>query len=106
MGTLETRIKELIQFYVKTNYEAYLTQHKLTRIEDKDLKTVITQLYTDRREHLKVFIKQSLKQMLGDEYPGDLVILNVLVNVFEDDEYCINRLVLEIRDYQTTSTLS
>jgi|TARA_B100000900_G_scaffold403328_1_gene410284 hypothetical protein len=106
MGTLEIRIKELIQFYVKTNYEAYLTQHKLERIEDNNIKSVVTQLYTERREHLKVFVKQSLKQMLGDEYPGDLVILNVLLNVFEDDEYCVNRLVLEIRDYQNKTTSS
>ena len=47
-----------------------------------------------------MFVKQSLKQMLHDDYPGDLVVLNILINVFEDDEYCINRLELEIRDYQ------
>lgn len=104
MGTLESRITELIQFYVKTNYEAYLTQHKLTRIEDNKVKSVVSQLYTERREHLKGFVKQSLKQMLGDDYPGDLVILNILMNVFEDDEYCINRIVLEIRDYQNATT--
>ena len=103
MGTLETRITELIQFYVKTNYEAYLTQHKLTCIEDNKVKSVVSQLYTERREHLKGFVKQSLKQMLGDDYPGDLVILNILMNVFEDDEYCINRIVLEIRDYQNAT---
>ena len=89
---------------MKTNYEAYLTQHKIERIEDNNIKSVVTQLYTERREHLKVFVKQSLKQMLGEEYPGDLVILNVLMSVFEDDEYCINRLVLEIRDHQISAS--
>ena len=104
MGTLESRIKELIQFYVKTNYEAYLSQHKLQYIDENKIREVVTQLYTERREHLKVFVKQSLKQMLKDDYPGDLVVLNILMNVFEDDEYCINRLELEIRDYQKSIT--
>ena len=100
MATLETRIKEVIHFYVKTNYEAYLENNRLKTIPNDQIESVVRQLYNDRREHLKGFVKESLKQMMKDDYPGDLVILNVLVSVFEDDEYCINRLVKEIKLYQ------
>ena len=100
MATIETRIKELIQFYVRTNYENYLKENSLKLIPDKDIPAIITQLYTERKDHLRIFIKESLKQLMGSEYPGDLPVLNILVSVFEDDELCINRLIMEIQVYQ------
>ena len=96
MCSLENRIKDLIQFYVRTNYEQYLTEHKLTLIPESHLEQIITQLYDDR----KVFIKQSLQALLQSEYPGDLVVLNILTSIFEDDTLCRNRLLLEVKLHQ------
>jgi hypothetical protein len=100
MCSLENRIKDLIQFYVRTNYEQYLTEHKLTLIPESHLEQIITQLYDDRKDHLKVFIKQSLQALLQSEYPGDLVVLNILMSIFEDDTLCRNRLLLEVKLHQ------
>ena len=100
MCSLENRIKDLIQFYVRTNYEQYLTEHKLTLIPESHLEPIITQLYDDRKDHLKVFIKQSLQTLLQSEYPGDLVVLNILTSIFEDDTLCRNRLLLEVKLHQ------
>tara|TARA_Y100000592_G_scaffold64138_1_gene99948 strand:+ start:492 stop:833 length:342 start_codon:yes stop_codon:yes gene_type:complete len=100
MATLDKHIKDLIHFYVKTNYESYLTTHSLQVIPDNEVDNVISKLYDERKEHLKEFIKSSLKKLLKDEYPGDLVILNILTDIFNDDELCRNRLVLEIRLHQ------
>jgi len=100
MPTIEIRITELIQFYVRTNYEKYLKETSITLIPDKDIPTIITRLYTNRKDHLRIFIKESLKQLMGSEYPGDLPVLNILVSVFEDDQLCINRLIMEIKVYQ------
>ena len=100
MSTIETRIKELIQFYVRTNYEKYLEERFLEVIPEPEVPSVMKKLYIDRKEHLKIFIKESLKQLMGQDYPGDLVILNVLINVFEDDELCVNRLIMEIKIHQ------
>ena len=91
MPTLETRIQELIQFYVKSNYENYLRENSLKCIPTEKVREVVTSLYTDRKEHLKDFIKLSLKSLLKDDYPGDLVVLNIILSVFEDDALCINR---------------
>ena len=104
MATLDKHIKDLIHFYVKTNYDAYLSKHSLQVIPDKEVDQVIRQLYDDRKDHLREFIKGSLKKLLKDEYPGDLVILNILTDIFNDDELCRNRLVLEIRLHQNDKT--
>jgi len=100
MTTIESRIRDLIHFYIKTNYEAYLKEHNLTLIPDNQVESVIRSLYDERKEHLKGFIKVSLKQLLGNDYPGDLVVLNVLVEVFADDDLCRNRLIMEINLHQ------
>ena len=100
MTTIETRIKELIQFYVRTNYENYLKERSITLIPDEDIPAIVTELYTNRKDHLRIFLKESLKQLMGSEYPGDLPVLNILVSAFEDDQLCINRLIMEIQVYQ------
>ena len=35
-----------------------------------------------------------------DEYPGDQTIKNIILNIFQDDDYCQNRIIVEIRLYQ------
>ena len=100
MPTLEDRVRDLIQFYVKTNYENYLKESSLKFIPKELVRDVVTKLYTDRKEHLKVFVKSSLKSLLKDDYPGDLVVLNILLAVFEDDKLCINRIIMEVELHQ------
>ena len=98
--TLQKHIKDLIFFYVKTNYNKYLTDHNIKYIPDEEISSVIFTLYDERKEHLKEFIKKSLKKLLKDEYPGDLIVINILVDIFNDDELCKNRLTVEIKLHQ------
>jgi hypothetical protein len=100
MTTIQKNIKDLIFFYIKTNYNNYLEENKLQFIPDDKINGVISQLYTERKEHLKFFIKESLKKMLKENYPGDLVVLNILLEIFSDDELCKNRLITEIKLHQ------
>ena len=95
--SLQKHIKDLIFFYVKTNYNNYLEENNVEFIPTDQINEVITKLYVDRKEHLKEFIKTALKQLLKEEYPGDLIVLNILVDVFSDDELCKNRLIVEIK---------
>ena len=46
-------IKDLIIFYVKENYKSYLIEKNIKVIENKDLDTIINELYTQKKEHLK-----------------------------------------------------
>jgi hypothetical protein len=101
--SLNKNIKELIYFYIKTNYNKYLEDNNISQIEDSKMKTVINEIYTARKGHIQLFIKSSLKELLKDEYPGDQTIQNILLNIFQDDELCINRLLVEIKLHQQTS---
>jgi hypothetical protein len=100
---LEKQIKDLIFFYVRTNYDNYLTENNIRTIPDNEITSVITALYSERKEHIQKFIKESLIKLYEnsmDKYPGDLVILNILTDIFSDDNLCINRIVKEINLYQ------
>ena len=100
MTSLESHIRDLIFFYVKTNYNDYLKTNQLKSIPKDQIHNVVNQLYTERKDHLKIFIKSSLKQLLKEEYPGDLIILNILNDIFSDDDFCKHRLCNEIIIYQ------
>ena len=98
--TLQKHIRDLIFFYVKTNYIKYLQDMGIQTIPDEQINSVIHSLYDERKEHLKTFIKEGLKKIYNDDYPGDLVILNILVDIFNDDDLCKNRLIAEIKLHQ------
>ena len=101
--SLQKQIRDLIFFYVKTNYNEYLTSEDIKIIPDNQIEHVIHKLYDERKDHIQVFIKKSLKKLydpIPTEYPGDLIVLNILVDIFNDDDLCKNRLTTEIKLHQ------
>ena len=100
MCSLEKRIRDLIHFYVKENYNHHLQKNELTFIKEEDIPTVVDQLYTVKKDHIQVFVKDSLKVMLQEEMPDEYIINNLLSEIFRDDELCKNRLIAEIRLHQ------
>ena len=100
MPTLEANIRDLIFFYAKENYQDYLQQNSLDSISEDKIIEVVKSIYTDRKEHLKKFIQVSLKTIMKQEHPGNLIVNNVLIDVFRDDDYCVNRITLEIKMFQ------
>ena len=93
-------IQDLILFYVKENYNHYLNTNKIEKIPNDKIKTVVTEIYSGKKDHLKEFLKTSLKELMKDDYIGDLALLNICSEIFNDDELCINRLSMEIKNYQ------
>ena len=102
--SLQKNIKDLIFFYVKQNYENYLKVNEIEYISEDKITEVISSLYLERKDHLKEFIKTYLKQVMKEAYPGDLVILNIMIDIFSDDELCKNRLIVEIKLHQQKMT--
>ena len=94
-------IKDLVIFYIKTNYDEYLKSNSIDKIEDDKIPGVVDGLYTEKKEHLRGFILNSMREMLKKEYPGDLPINVILNDVFQDDEFNKTKLVNEIKTYQT-----
>ena len=97
---LLTNIKELLIFYVKTNYESYLQEKKVTSIPEAEVSQVVRQIYNLRKDHSKVFVKDSLKQVLKTEYPGDSQIELLLRDIYEDDRVMVQKMTNQIVLYQ------
>lgn len=101
--TLQKTIKDLIFFYVKSNYEKYLKENNIIIIPDSEIENVINKLYDGRKTHIQLFVKDALKQLYEkkmNEYPGDQTIKNLLLNIFQDDDLCKNRVIIEIKLHQ------
>ena len=101
--SLQKNIRDLIHFYVKTNYEKYLTDKNIQIIPESEIEGIIKNLYDDRKSHIQEFILESLKTLHKDkseEYPGDRTVKNILLNIFQDDELCKTRLSSEIKLHQ------
>ena len=100
MCSLEKRIRDIIHFYVNENYKNYLKVNNLETIQEDDIPNVVNELYSQKKEHIQVFVKDSLVVMLKDEMPEEYIINNLLSEVFRDDELCKNRLAMEINIHQ------
>lgn len=101
--SLQKNIRDLIHFYVKTNYEAYLKEKNIKIIPETEIEEVIQNLYDNRKSHIQEFILESLKTLYKnktEEYPGDSTVKNILLNIFQDDELCKTRLTSEIKLHQ------
>jgi hypothetical protein len=100
MCSLEKRIRDLIHFYVKENYNNYLSVNNITAILVSDIPNVVEILYDQKKEHIQVFVSDSLKIMLKDELPDEYIVNNLLSEVFRDDTLCKNRIITEIKVHQ------
>jgi len=93
-------IKELILMYVTENYKKYLVTHNLKKIEEKDLPIVIGTIYSDKKKELKIWLKDCLKKLQKENYMGDLAFNQICLEIFQDDNLCKERLILEIKLFQ------
>ena len=100
MCSLEKRIRDLIHFYVRENYNNYLTTNNIIDILESDIPNVVEILYDQKKEHIQVFVVDSLNIMLKDEMPQDYIFNNLLSEIFRDDKLCKNRLITEIKVHQ------
>ena len=64
--SLQEQIRNIIFYYIKTNYKNYLKDHNLKYIEDDKIKGIITKMYVDKKKDLQLFIKTCLKEMMND----------------------------------------
>ena len=93
-------VQDLIFFYVKENYKKHLEDNSIDIIPDDSISEVIDSIYIDKKKHLQQFLKDSLKEIMEGEYIGDLMVNSICYDIFNDDELCKNRLMMEIRIYQ------
>ena len=94
MTSLLVHIRSLLSFYIEINYNKYLKENNISKIDDDKIKSIITELYYDKKDHAIEFIKISLKELLKEEYPGDQQLTNILNR--SEDELNIIRIITEI----------
>ena len=97
--TLTNMIKDITFHYIKFFYEKELDNRKVNRLNDKDVKLLVNNLYSSKSESLKKYIRDTLKENLGDKYPK-LQVNMILLEMFEDVDYGIQRVITEITNYQ------
>jgi len=100
---LQKTIKELIEFYVKINYEKYLEENTITTIEKNEIRQVINGFYDGekRKEHIKKFVLNGIQKLSENGGHCDLKKINTLLDeILHDSELCKNRVFNEIILYQ------
>lgn len=96
---LTNLIKEIVFCYVKYYYDDYLKKHKLDKMSENDINEFINIYYNEKKNDLKKYIRNSLKKNQGDEY-NSLLVENILLEMFNDPDEAIERIKVEILDYQ------
>ena len=66
---------------------------------------VVNKLFNDNPKKMKKYIRDSLKKNQGDEY-NNIVVENILLEMFDDIEFAKNRLINEISSYQDNDVSS
>ena len=93
------RIKEIIMDFIKEKYFDYLYNNNILLIHSDNLKKIITNFYNQNNKLLKNNIRNVLKKEMGSDYPS-MTIENTLFDIFQDSSLNINRIVIEIENYQ------
>ena len=93
-------IKDLIKLYVTENYKKYLEENNIKMIEESKISDIIKKLYIGKKSNLKIWLKECLKKLQGDEYIGDLAFQNLILEIFADDNLNCKILENEILAYQ------
>tara|TARA_R110002072_G_scaffold5197_6_gene34434 strand:- start:2300 stop:2872 length:573 start_codon:yes stop_codon:yes gene_type:complete len=99
--SISNRIKEIIMDFIKEKYFDYLDDNNILLINNDNLKRIISNFYNNNTKELKNNIRNTLKKELASEYPS-MTIENTLFDIFQDKSLNINRIILEIENYQNS----
>ena len=106
---LQKTIKELIEFYVKINYEKHLKDCEITSIPEAEIRKVIDKFYDgeDRRKHIRIFVLNGIQKLSENGGHCDLNKINILLEEIMNDECIVkNRVYTEILLYQKSKNKS
>tara|TARA_A100001015_G_scaffold311782_2_gene415697 strand:- start:3713 stop:4276 length:564 start_codon:yes stop_codon:yes gene_type:complete len=96
---LINKIKSIIINYSTEKYFHYINSNNLLLVKDKDLKSIITDIYNNNVKDIKSSIRTTLKDEMLDNYPS-ATIENIIFDIFQDNSYNIDVLYNKILLYQ------
>lgn len=100
MKDLTESVQTLAYNFAKYHYNKYLETKHISKIEETDILSVVEGIFTDEKsKELKLFIRKSLKNICGDNY-NSFAVENIINEMFSDKKLVIERICLEIRNFQ------
>ena len=100
-SNLTNLVREITYYYIQHYYNDLLTKRNVKTIPNDELKDFINTMYTEKQVDLKKYIRESLKEQLGDGY-SIAVTENIILEMFKDPEYAKARVFNEIVNYQNS----
>jgi len=100
-NNLTNMLRDITYFFIKYYYEKELKDTNKTKLEDEHIKSLINNLYQEKANELKKYIRDTLKENLGANY-NTLAVENIILEMFNDPEYSKYRVYLEIVQFQNS----
>tara|TARA_Y100000591_G_scaffold189799_1_gene164127 strand:- start:2270 stop:2833 length:564 start_codon:yes stop_codon:yes gene_type:complete len=97
-------IQEIVKEFITQKYFEYLDDNNLLIVIDEQLNDIIKFFYNDNSKILKNIIREKLKVKMGEEYPAASV-ENIILDIFQDYKFNINKIVINIKKYQDDNFL-
>jgi hypothetical protein len=99
MANLAGMVRDITYFFIKYYYDKELTNIKQNTLSEEALTIMIDNLYKEKSNDLKKYIRDTLKENLNDAY-NSFAVENIILEMFDDPEYSKHRVFLEIVEYQ------
>lgn len=94
------QIQEMSFAFAKYQYEKYLEQNNMKKIDTDKILEIIEGIYTnDKKKELFTFIRQTLKKLYNINY-NSMAVEQVIMEMSTDDRLAITRICTEIELYQ------
>ena len=98
--SLPNLIKDIVMHYVKYYYEKYLKDNSISFIEENALIQLVDNIYKEKQTELRAYIRKTLKENQKENYQT-LAVENILMDMFNDERYAKERIIVEILAYQS-----
>jgi hypothetical protein len=96
-------ISNIVLFYIKKHYHNYLKENQISQIPENDIKGVVNSFYVEKETELKKFIRNTMRKNFPD-YDRNLAMKTgteeIILEMFDDREFSVSRVSLEIGNYQ------
>jgi len=97
--SLITLVRDVTYYYIKYYYEKELKEMNSSTLPNDRIKSMINNLYVEKANDLKKYIRTTLKENLADAYSA-IAVENLLIEMFNDPDYSKERVYLEILEFQ------
>ena len=100
---LPNTIKSIVLHFIKVHYKKYLDDNKLTKIPSEEVDDVVNNLYDEKQQELKKYIRGTMRKNFSDydkNFTMKTATEEIILEMFDDPEFSKKRLILEIKNYQ------